>query len=379
MKKCNEKTGKFYLSTLLLKASLGIASFATTKLKASVFACKIKTQSDCRAGELFLTRRSPESTQDEWKLIKKLENKKRMLISIILLFVIAVGANAQSKTPKAYKNSSVLYQESVSSVDSIVFTDLPTAVEDFPWEPEMVIVSGGTTNLNGTTITISTFTIGKYEITQKIWEEVMRYSGATSTGGTLSTTTAYLGGYSETPNATYGKGSNYPVYYVSYNDIVNIFLPRLNAITGKNYRLPTEAEWEYAAKGGQQTNNYTYSGSDTIGDVAWYSGNSSSSHVVGAKHPNELGIYDMSGNVWEWCSDWYGSTYPTGTDNPTGASTGSYRVNRGGSWYNTASYCTASIRTYNTPSYRGRTLGFRVVLVPLIQRSKNCLNQDLQD
>jgi formylglycine-generating enzyme required for sulfatase activity len=293
---------------------------------------------------------------------------KRIFISAIMLVVIAACANAQSQMLKVYENGSVVYQGVVSSVDSVIFTDLPTVVEDLPWEPEMVTVQGGTTSLNGTTVTISTFSIGKYEITQKTWEYVMGYSGTTEGGGTLSATTIYRG---SSPSSTYGKGENYPVYYVSYEDIVDTFLTRLNAITGKIYRLPTEAEWEYAAKGGQQTHNYRYSGSNSVNNVAWYAGNSYAegtsaygTHVVGTKDPNELGIYDMSGNVLEWCSDWSGSPYPSGTDNPTGASTGSYRVIRGGYWYNAASYCTVSFRTYNTPSYRSYTFGFRVVLAP---------------
>jgi formylglycine-generating enzyme required for sulfatase activity len=265
-----------------------------------------------------------------------------------------------------YQNGSILFQEAVSSIDSIIFTYSPTTLS---WEPEMVTVPGGTTTLNGTTVTIDTFSIGKYEITQKIWEEVMGYSGPTSTGGTLSATTAYPGGSLYMPNAIWGDGDNYPVYYVSYDDIVNIFLPRLRTITGKNFRLPTEAEWEYAAKGGQQTHNYTYSGSNTIRNVAWHNDGDTNSnykfHVVGKKLPNELGIYDMSGNVWEWCSDWYGcSTYPSSANNPTGASTGSYRVFRGGAWNYIPYDCTVSFRSHNMPSFRDYSLGFRLVLVP---------------
>ncbi|MDR1180604.1 MAG: formylglycine-generating enzyme family protein, partial [Bacteroidales bacterium] len=194
------------------------------------------------------------------------------------------------------------------------------------------------------------------------------YSGPTDDGGTLAATTIYPGG---SPNSTYGIGDNYPVYYVSYEDIVDTFIPRLNAITGKIYRLPTEAEWEYAAKGGQQTHNYRYSGSDVVGNVAWYAGNSTTEgtsaygvRIVGTKDPNELGIYDMSGNVLELCSDRYGSQYPSGTDNPTGASTGSSRVGHGGSWNYDAGNCAMYVRYSCSPSSRPYYFGFRVVLAP---------------
>ena len=196
----------------------------------------------------------------------------------------------------------------------------------------------------------------------------------------METGGSYLYGGS-TPSNSYGKGDNYPVYYVSYNDIMgeNGFLDRLNALTGKDYRLPTEAEWEYAARGGQEnqytreTTNasgapsdaiqYVYSGSNTISDVAWYSSNSGSkTHPVGTKSPNELGIYDMSGNVYEWCYDWYGSYSSAQQTNPMGPSSGSYRVYRGGSRYVNASNCRVSNRSYYTPPFRFNDVGFRLVL-----------------
>jgi formylglycine-generating enzyme required for sulfatase activity len=158
----------------------------------------------------------------------------------------------------------------------------------------------------------------------------------------------------------YGEGDNYPMYYVSWEEVQD-FITKLNAQTGMQYRLPTEAEWEYAARGGAQSAGYKYSGSNDLGAVAWYSSNSSStSHVVGDKQENELGIHDMSGNVWEWCSDWYGAYSSSAQENPIGASSGSYRVLRGGGWISGAVYSRVAARSSDMPGSRNSDLGFRL-------------------
>ncbi|GHT72820.1 hypothetical protein FACS189456_2380 [Bacteroidia bacterium] len=171
-------------------------------------------------------------------------------------------------------------------------------------------------------IPVGGFSIGKYEVTQEQWETVM----------------------GENPSSF--KGDDLPVENVSWDD-AKAFIRKLNSMTGKTYRLPTEAEWERAAKGGK---NYDYSGSNSIDAVAWYGGNSGhKTHPVGTKQPNALGIFDMTGNVWEWCEDCYSSSC-------------SNRVNRGGSWYNLATHCRVSFRNYIAPGGRDYNVGFRLVL-----------------
>ncbi|MBR7028214.1 MAG: SUMF1/EgtB/PvdO family nonheme iron enzyme, partial [Bacteroidaceae bacterium] len=163
-------------------------------------------------------------------------------------------------------------------------------------------------------VTLSNYYIGETEVTQELWETVMG------------------------SNPSEFKGPKLPVENVSWDDC-QTFIGKLNAQTGKTFRLPTEAEWEYAARGGKKSKGYTYSGSNTIGNVAWYDGNSGgTTHEVSTKQANELGIYDMSGNVLEWCQDWYGATYyeNSSTTAPQGPASGTYRVLRGGSWYYSA-------------------------------------------
>lgn len=212
-------------------------------------------------------------------------------------------------------------------------------------------------------VTLDDFYIGETEVTQGLWEAVMSYTGSCADGSTMSAyaSDVWLG---NNPSSAHGLGNNYPAYYVSYDDIVNIFLPRLNKITGASFRLPTEAEWEYAARGGNKSKGYKYSGSNTIGDVAWYDGNSSSTQPVGTKAPNELGIYDMSGNVLEWCSDWYSEYSSLPQINPIGPSVGSWINCRGGSVCHPAISSRVSDRTIDAPGNRGLapSAGFRLAL-----------------
>jgi formylglycine-generating enzyme required for sulfatase activity len=154
------------------------------------------------------------------------------------------------------------------------------------------------------------------------------------------------------------------VEQVSWNDAQN-FISKLNSQTGKRYRFPTEAEWHYACTSGGK--NEEYCGGNNVDAVAWYDGNSGSkTHKVGQKQPNGLGIYDMSGNVWEWVQDWYGESYPSSGNNPVGASSGSTRVLRGGSWNHVPGGVRAAFRDWNAPGYRSDYLGFRLVL-PSVQ------------
>ena len=220
---------------------------------------------------------------------------------------------------------------------------------------EMVYVEGGSFDMGATSeqgsdaydwekpvhsVTLSDYYIGKCEVTQELWEAVMG------------------------SNPSNFRGAQNPVESVSWNDCQN-FIKKLNSLTGRTFRLPTEAEWEYAARGGNKSLHYKYSGSGNIGNVAWYYDNSgSSTHAVGTKSPNELGIYDMSGNVWEWCSDWYGGYSAGAQTNPQGPSTGSGRVLRGGSWGSLARDCRVSNRYYDDPDSGNYYDGLRLVLVP---------------
>jgi len=276
------------------------------------------------------------------------------------------------------------------------FTDVRSGIE-------MVHVEGGTFKMGCAPewknceldefpfrdVTVSDFYIGRFEVTQKQWREV-------------AGTDARKHWYKE--QALYGEGDNYPMYYISWYEALE-FCNKLSELAGRKpvysidktkkdpnndsvwedvtkmkwvvtvsheangYRLPTEAEWEYAARGGKKSNGYQYSGSNTIGEVAWYRENSGvteyemgKTQPVGIKKANELGIHDMSGNVWEWVFDWYGNYGDSPQTNPTGPASGVFRVNRGGSWYPDAKFSRVFFRGVAIPGTNSSFIGFRLAL-----------------
>lgn len=204
-------------------------------------------------------------------------------------------------------------------------------------------------------VTLSDYYIGQTEVTQALWEAVMLESVER---------TANKNGWENC-----GVGLDYPMCYVSYEDCIT-FITRLNSIlanklNGKKFALPTEAQWEYAARGGIESKGYKYAGSNQLSALAWSESNSNrSTHPVAQKQPNELGLYDMSGNVYEWCSDWYGDYSIAEKKNPKGPNRGSYRVIRGGAWCHNAGCCRVSYRANYLPTNKGNGIGFRLCLIP---------------
>ena len=215
----------------------------------------------------------------------------------------------------------------------------------------MIKVEGGTFTMGATSeqeepndnesptheVTLSSYMIGETEVTQELWEAVMGN------------------------NPSESIGDNRPVENVSWEDCQE-FIDKLNELTGKNFRLPYEAEWEFAARGGNKSNHTQYAGSDNLKNVAWYIENSDETHDVASKSPNELGLYDMSGNVWEWCQDMFGDYSSSAQTNPTGPSTGYDPVLRGGSWIDETWCCRASYRNNKDPKDKNDFSGLRLVL-----------------
>lgn len=222
-----------------------------------------------------------------------------------------------------------------------VWTELSTGME-FVWVPGGCFIMGSNAgNLDekpAHKVCVDGFWMGKYEVTQGQWQQIMGNNPA-----------------------MFKKGSNYPVEYVSWEDC-QLFISKLNSRNRKIFRLPTEAEWEYACRSGGRDEQYA--GGNDLDRVAWYSSNSgASTHAVGGKAANGLGLYDMNGNVWEWCLDWYGRNYYSSSPiyNPQGPSSGLLRINRGGSWDYTVWGLRSTYRSRYIPSSCYISLGCRLV------------------
>ena len=258
------------------------------------------------------------------------------VVGIVCAKFLSVGEDMEQKTEQKTESAPQLGSQTFT-VNGVKFT--------------MVPVEGGTFTMGATSeqgsdawgkekpahkVTLSDYYIGQTEVTQALWKAVMG------------------------SNPSDSKGDNLPVEQVSWDDC-QVFIQNLNQLTGKQFRLPTEAEWEYAARGGRKSRGYKYAGGNDIGLVAWYTGNSGDeTHTVATKQANELGVYDMSGNVWEWCSDRYGDYQSSSQSDPQGPSSGSDRVYRGGGYYSDAVYCRVSYRIDFTPDFRSFDLGLRL-------------------
>lgn len=323
---------------------------------------KLKEDESRRAAEEEARRKAEEEqkrkAEEQKRNTAKKSSSKNAWLWIVIGVIAVVGiifgvnSNGNSSDSGNSKQSGVTVQSGNNTLSQQIFSKTYTANGvSF----DMMMVKAGTFTMSATSemkdpdsnekpthqVTLTNdYYIGKTEVTQALWKAVMGN------------------------NPSNFKGDNLPVEKVSWDDCQN-FISKLNSLTGQNFRLPTEAEWEFAARGGNNSNHYQYSGSNELGDVAWYDGNSGDkTHVVATKQPNELGLYDMSGNVLEWCSDWFGNYSTSSLTNPTGLNSGSYRVIRGGSRGCSAGRCRSSYRDYGAPGYGFGDLGLRLVLVP---------------
>jgi formylglycine-generating enzyme required for sulfatase activity len=297
---------------------------------------------------------------------------KRLTICLSVLLLMLSSFTADREFPRGDVD-----QDGVVSIDDVtalidylltgVWPDDPAPTGDKTFTVNgvsftMVQVKGGTFSMGATSeqglgandwerpvhrVTLSDYYIGQTEVTQELWEAVMGNNPSYYTGD-----------------------SQFPVERVSWNACQD-FIEQLNQLTGETFRLPTEAEWEFAARGGIMSQGYRFAGSSSVNDVAWYWNSIPSQQAgtpgygtqhVATKAPNELGLYDMSGNVWEWCQDWYGDYSSDEETNPTGPFWGSYRIFRGGSWSRSSECCRVSYRNFTYPSTYDDTMGLRLAL-----------------
>ena len=280
------------------------------------------------------------STKKWWIIAACVLEAVAAVVGIVCAKFLSVGEDMEQKTEQKTESAPQLVAVEGSrtfTVNGVKFT--------------MVPVEGGTFTMGATSeqgsdaeeyekpahkVTLSDYYIGQTEVTQALWKAVMG------------------------SNPSDSKGDNLPVEQVSWDDC-QVFIQNLNQLTGKQFRLPTEAEWEYAARGGRKSRGYKYAGGNNIGLVAWCGDNSGNrTHTVATKQANELGVYDMSGNVEEWCSDWYDGYQSSSQSDPQRPSLGSCRVNRGGSCYCNAGDCRVSYRFFGTPDFRYNDLGLRL-------------------
>lgn len=281
--------------------------------------------------------------------MNKQKFKKRIYLSISLLILICTIGFFYVRHQGKHRTSAIEAENDADLFISKGYQSFIVNGVSF----DMIFVQGGTFTMGYTAgqgddcyniekpahqVTLSNFALGKHEVTQALWKAVMG------------------------SNPSEFKGNKLPVETVSWVEIQD-FILKINHLTGKQFSLPTEAQWEFAARGGVHSTSHQYSGDSNVDNCAWHKENSeSTTHAVGSKAPNELGIYDMSGNVWEWCSDWYGAYSDSTQTNPQGPLSGQYRVLRGGSWSYAASNCCVSNRRSSTPSYRDSFIGFRLAL-----------------
>jgi len=294
------------------------------------------------------------------------------LMLLLGAFTLTAGFGYVSNTTKSVV-STIMQDEKLPQVKKV----LPLNRKNFTFSVnnisfEMIFVEGGEFVMGCTQeqsdcfnnekpahkVSLSDFYMAKYPITQKLWYVVM--------GSSIQQQRSL-----SERNTLCGEGDDYPMYFINYEEC-EAFCTKLNKLLsdklpeGYKFKLPTEAQWEHAARGGRRSNGYRYSGGNGLNNFAWnYDNSNKTTHSVGKKMPNELGIYDMSGNVWEWCSDWYDVNYYgiSPLIDPKGPDSGTLRVMRGGAWNEPAARCRVSNRG-SSASYRLNRIGFRICLAP---------------
>ena len=268
---------------------------------------------------------------------KKSWIKRISIVTVTFIIIGIISAIVYTMFSSSNEDKTKILSEKTFTVGGVTFTMMPVESGTFTMGATSEQQDPSDFEKPTHRVTLSSYYIGKYEVTQDLWKAVMG------------------------SNPSKWKGDNLPVECVSWYDCQE-FIKKLNTMTGKKFRLPTEAEWEYAARGGNRSRGYQYSGSNNLNDVAWYDDNSGRwTHPVGTKAPNELGIYDMSGNVLEWCQDWFDWYSSNAKTNPTGPRSGSGRVTRGGCWID-AEECRVTCRYLYTPGSKSNYFGLRLAL-----------------